>query len=127
MIVSMICDRCVGVCVLQLLDCSCVALQVTRVEFLMFILQHLKIVDRAEMEHILSLFESCDSNGDGVLDLQDIKTRMSCSSRVAASRAASRAASGAGLRPQSSFSRAAASAIAAVEQETSGCRGDVWL
>lgn len=89
----------------------------------MFILQHLEIADRAEMEQILTLFESCDMNGDGVLDVQDLKTQMSRRSRVA-SRAASRdlgpGYTGPRVRPQSSFSRAAASAVAASEQERGG-------
>lgn len=86
-------------------------MQVSRVEFLMFILQHLEIADRGEMEHILTLFESCDNNGDGVLDLQDVKSRMSRRSRIAASARQGGA--------QSSFSRAAAAAVAATQQDSS--------
>ena len=85
----------------------------------MFILQHLEIVERAEMEQILTLFESCDMNGDGVLDAQDLKTQLSRRTRVAASRAGSRVVAS-HVRPQDSFSRAAASAVAADELEREG-------
>jgi hypothetical protein len=90
-------------------------LQVTRVEFLMFILQHLDIVDRGEMEQILTLFESCDANGDGVLDLQDVKAAVSRPARQAASQAANRAR----VRrlPSSSNAAATASAVASTQQD----------
>lgn len=85
-----------------------VAVQVSREEFLMFILQHLNMVDRSEMEQILTLFESCDSNGDGHLDLRDIKYKMSRASRVA---------SRSGAVSESQFSRAAARAVAATSSQ----------
>lgn len=69
----------------------------------MFILEHLEIVERSEMERILTLFEACDVNGDGVLDLQDIKSRMSSNNVRRVASMMTRRASG--------MSRAASNAI----------------
>jgi hypothetical protein len=52
-------------------------LQVERAEFLMFILEHLGLVDADELERIMEMVNTADINGDGVLNLQDIKVRLS--------------------------------------------------
>lgn len=49
---------------------DCVALQVARVEFMMFILENLNLVGREEMGKILELFDSMDRTRDGFLTLQ---------------------------------------------------------
>lgn len=50
---------------------SCIdhVLQVSKVEFMMFILENLNLVGREEMGKILELFESVDHDGDGILSL----------------------------------------------------------
>lgn len=53
------------------------AVQVQREEFLMFVLQHLGIVDGDDMDRILAIFSSLDTSGDGVLDMQDVKHHLS--------------------------------------------------
>lgn len=45
-------------------------LQVSKVEFMMFILENLNLVGRDEMGKILELFESVDRIGDGVLTIR---------------------------------------------------------
>lgn len=47
--------------------------QVHREEFLMFVLQHLGVVDSDDMERILAIFATLDTSGDGVLDLADVR------------------------------------------------------
>lgn len=49
--------------------------QVSRAEFMIFVLQELALVDPEQIERILALFDSVDENGDGVLDLKDIRAR----------------------------------------------------
>eukprot|EP00892_Ulva_mutabilis_P004637 jgi/Ulvmu1/2545/UM139_0013.1 len=49
--------------------------QVSKVEFMMFILERLDLVDREELERVLDVFTAADVNGDGVLNLADIQAR----------------------------------------------------
>ena len=44
--------------------------QVSKVEFMMFILENLNLVGREEMSKILELFDTWDIVGDGVLTLR---------------------------------------------------------
>lgn len=54
-----------------------VRVQVHREEFLMFVLQHLGIVDADDMEQILAIFDTFDRSGDGVLDINDVRRSVS--------------------------------------------------
>jgi hypothetical protein len=45
-------------------------LQVTRVEFMMFVLDNLGLVSSHEMDRILEMFDSADETHDGILNLQ---------------------------------------------------------
>jgi hypothetical protein len=45
-------------------------LQVSKVEFMMFILENLKLVGRDELSKILELFDSVDHDQDGILTIQ---------------------------------------------------------
>ena len=50
--------------------------QVSRAEFMMFMLQQLGLVDKSELDNVLEMFDAVDTNGDGVLDLTDVRRRM---------------------------------------------------
>eukprot|EP00892_Ulva_mutabilis_P004634 jgi/Ulvmu1/2542/UM139_0010.1 len=62
---------------LDIMDCYEGDGRVQREEFLMFVLQHLGVVDGDDMERILAMFNSLDTSGDGVLDIQDVKRAVS--------------------------------------------------
>lgn len=62
---------------LRVLSSGGVWLQVHREEFLMFVLQHLGIVDADDMEQILAIFDAFDRSGDGVLDINDVRRSVS--------------------------------------------------
>jgi len=53
-------------------DTLTVSLQVSKVEFMMFILEHLELVDRSELDRILAMFNAADLIGDGVLTTADV-------------------------------------------------------
>lgn len=40
---------------------------------MMFLLKELSLVDEAELKNILSMFEAIDTNGDGVLSMDDVR------------------------------------------------------
>lgn len=44
--------------------------QVSKVEFMMFILDRLELVGQDEMNRILEMFDEADTAGDGILNLQ---------------------------------------------------------
>ena len=56
--------------------------QVSQVEFMMFMLEHLELVDREELDRILDVFNAADATGDGVLNLADVRARCNCSVRA---------------------------------------------
>jgi hypothetical protein len=52
------------------------SVQVSRTEFMIFMLQQLDLVHKEELDNILEMFDSADINGDGVLDVADVRRRM---------------------------------------------------
>lgn len=55
----------------------CGRVQVDKVEFLAFMLSELDLCDSSDVRHILRMFETLDSNGDGALNLQDVTRKLS--------------------------------------------------
>jgi Ca2+-binding EF-hand superfamily protein len=51
-------------------------MQVDQAEFIMFMLQELNLVNAHELENILEMFAAIDANGDGKLNLADVRRRM---------------------------------------------------
>jgi Ca2+-binding EF-hand superfamily protein len=50
-------------------------MQVSRAEFMIFVLQELDLVERDQLDRILSLFDSLDVTGDGILNLADMRSQ----------------------------------------------------
>lgn len=43
---------------------------------MMFMLQQLGLVDKTELDNVLEMFDAVDTNGDGVLDITDVRRRI---------------------------------------------------
>ena len=50
--------------------------QVSKAEFIMFMLTELELVGQTELQNILKMFNSLDSDGSGVLTVDDIRARL---------------------------------------------------
>ena len=49
-------------------------LQVTKAEFLVFMLQELELVESAELRNILRIFDTMDTDGNGELNMDDVQS-----------------------------------------------------
>lgn len=105
-------------------------LQVSKVEFMMFILEHLELVDRAELDRILAMFNAADLIGDGVLTTADVQAhcaRLACNARpthTPVARASLDATSSAAGQPHYSEHSAAAT-LSKLRQSDSECAAAV--
>ena len=51
-------------------------MQVSKTEFMMFMLEELDLADPDEMQTILRMFAAVDRNNDGVLNVADVRRRL---------------------------------------------------
>lgn len=77
-------------------------MQVSEAEWLVFILQELQLVDKHELDNILEMFKAVDTNGDGVLDMADVRRRSRTHDRMDPGPSASPLSNGAMSSPRDS-------------------------
>jgi Ca2+-binding EF-hand superfamily protein len=60
------------------IDCSpCQDLQVSKIEFVVFMLSELGLCESDDVQNILKMFNSLDRTGDGTLNVKDMATTVS--------------------------------------------------